>query len=227
MGIKKEFLSSGRLDNLATSIPVTHALINITQDLTKDSAINVIALFDNEEVGSQSYQGASSNFFANALKRIFNTIQTTDHLEADAFESCCSRSFVVSADMAHAYNPNYSEKYQQQHLLLSQGGIAIKINPQSKYTTDSEGGAIIKEIAKIAGVPMQEFIVRQDSSCGSTIGPVISNKLGIKTCDIGAPMLAMHSIREMMGIMDLYNYRLLFEEFFRSYELCIGELINQ
>jgi len=124
---------------------------------------------------------------------------------------CCAKSFVISADMAHAYNPNYAEKYQCDHKLGMHQGVAIKINPNMRYATDSEGGAIIKELGRRANLPIQEFIVRQDSACGSTIGPIIAGNLGIKTVDIGAPMWAMHSIREMCGVVDVYYYLKLFE----------------
>jgi aspartyl aminopeptidase len=98
------------------------------------------------------------------------------------------------------------------------GGITIKINPNTRYATDSEGAALLKEIGKKGNIPVQEFIVKQDSPCGTTIGPIISGKLGIKTADIGVPQFAMHSIREMCGVVDIYHYRRFFEEFFDSYE---------
>ncbi len=113
--------------------------------------------------------------------------------------------------MAHCIHPNYSEKSQSEHKINMHEGIAIKINPQIRYATDSEGSALIKEIAKNADVPIQEFIIRQDSLCGSTIGPSITGQVGIKTIDIGAPMWAMHSLRETCGVIDIYYYLKLFE----------------
>lgn len=220
LGIDQEFVSSGRLDNLGSSLTALHALLNSSQELPSQTSINFIALFDNEEVGSLSFQGADSEFFGNNLLRIFTTIETSgdEKSNEDTFYACCARSFVLSADMAHAFHPNYPEKYQQDHRPVMHGGITIKLNPQSRYATDSEGAALLKEISKKADVPLQEFIVRQDSPCGTTIGPIIAGKLGIKTADVGVPQLAMHSIREMCGVVDLYYYRKFFEEFFRSYE---------
>jgi aspartyl aminopeptidase len=221
LGIDQEFVSSGRLDNLGSSLVSLHAMINSCNEIENQSGLNFIALFDNEEVGSLSFQGADSEFFGNNLFRIFTTIEKTDENEKsndDSFLAACARSFVLSADMAHAFHPNYPEKYQSDHKPMIHSGVTIKINPQSRYATDSEGAALLKEIAKKADVPVQEFIVRQDSPCGTTIGPIISGKLGIKTADVGVPQLAMHSIREMCGVVDLYHYRRFFEEFLKSYE---------
>jgi aspartyl aminopeptidase len=232
LGIDQEFVSSGRLDNLGSSLVSVHSLINDAQNnLSNQTSINFIALFDNEEVGSLSFQGADSEFFGKNLERIFKTIENKKSEEEfksseDDFLACCARSFVLSADMAHAFHPNYSEKYQADHRPVIHGGITIKINPQSRYSTDSEGGSILKEIAKKVNVPCQEFIVRQDSPCGTTIGPIIAGKLGIKTADIGIPQFAMHSIREMCGVCDLEHYRKFFECFFAEYENCVGDLIK-
>ncbi len=218
LGIDEEFISSGRLDNLGSSFTSLHALINTVPEVEIQSSINFIALFDNEETGSLSFQGADSEFFGNNLLKIFTTIEKSENETStyDEFLSCCARSFVISADMAHGVHPNYGEKHQSEHRPYIHGGVTIKINPQNRYATDSEGAALIKEIAKKADVPIQEFIVRQDSPCGTTIGPIISGKLGIKTVDVGIPQLAMHSIRELCGVVDLYYYRKFFEQFFLS-----------
>jgi aspartyl aminopeptidase len=228
LGIDQEFVSSGRLDNLGSSLTCLHALINTLPDIEKQTSINFIALFDNEEVGSLSFQGADSEFFGKNLNRVFSTIEASDEEKSteDSFLAACARSFVLSADMAHAYNPNYGEKYQPEHRPMIHGGVVIKINPQTRYATESEGSSILKEIGKRGDIPIQEFIVKQDSPCGTTIGPIIAGKLGIKTADIGIPQFAMHSIREMCGVVDLYHYRRFFEEFFKSYEDCVGDLIN-
>jgi aspartyl aminopeptidase len=228
LGLDDEFISSGRLDNLGTALTSVHAIINSSQSISEQSSINFIAVFDNEEVGSLSFQGADSEFFGNNLQRIFKTIEPkNEELNEDSFLSCCARSFVLSADMAHAFHPNYPEKYQSEHRPQIHGGVTIKINPQSRYSTDSEGAALLKEIAMKGNIPIQEFIVRQDSPCGTTIGPIISGKLGIKTADVGVPQLAMHSIREICGVVDLYHYRKFFEEFYKSYEDCVGDLIQK
>lgn len=225
MGAKDEFISSGRMDNLGTSIPAVSSLIESSSEMSQQSSINIIALFDNEEIGSMTYQGADSNFFLMSLMRIFKSFKG-ENID-NYFLSFCSRSFVISADLAHAFNPNYSEKYQSNHLCHCQGGVVVKTNANGRYSSDSESVALIKELAIKCNIPIQEMIVRQDSPCGSTIGPIIAGKIGIKSVDIGIPQFAMHSIRETLGICDLYSYKLLFNEFFKSYENVVGKLFQK
>ena len=231
IGLNKEFLASGRLDNLGSSIPALYAMINASKDelLAEQSSINIISLFDNEEIGSMTYQGADSNFFLMHLKRIFSqslNITKTPYSE-DLYMRFMAKSYVISADLAHAYNPNYSEKFQSEHKNLMQQGVVLKINVNGRYSTESENAAVFKELGKLCNVPIQEFIVRQDSPCGTTIGPITSAKIGIKSVDVGIAQLAMHSIREQLGIVDLYYYRTIFEEFFKSYEKVKGNIMKE
>ena len=231
IGLNKEFLASGRLDNLGSSIPALYAMINASKDelLSEQSSINIIALFDNEEIGSMTYQGADSNFFLMHLKRIFSqslNITKTPYSE-DLYMRFMAKSYVISADLAHAYNPNYSDKFQSEHKNLMQQGVVLKINVNGRYSTESENAAVFKELGKLCNVPIQEFIVRQDSPCGTTIGPITSAKIGIKSVDVGIAQLAMHSIREQLGIVDLYYYRTIFEEFFKSYEKVKGNILKE
>ena len=206
-------------------------MINASKDelLADQTSINIIALFDNEEIGSLTYQGADSNFFLMHLKRIFsqslNITKTT--FSEDLYLRFMSKSYVISADLAHAFNPNYPEKYQAQHQNKVQQGVVLKINPCGKYSTESENAAVFKELAKLCNVPIQEFIVRQDSPCGTTIGPITSAKIGIKSVDVGIAQFAMHSIREQLGIVDLYYYKTIFEEFFKSYEKVKGNILRE
>ena len=231
IGLNKEFLASGRLDNLGSSIPALYAMINASKDelLAEQSSINLIALFDNEEIGSMTYQGADSNFFLMHLKRIFTQSLniTKNEYSEDLYLRFMARSYVISADLAHAFNPNYAEKFQAQHQNKLQQGVVLKINVCGRYSTESENAAVFKEIANLCNVPLQEFIVRQDSPCGTTIGPIISSKIGIKSVDVGIPQLAMHSIREQLGIIDLFYYRTIFEEFFKSYEKVKGNILRE
>lgn len=228
LGINKEFVASGRLDNLGSTLTSIHSLIDSLIDSSVQTSINIVACFDDEEVGSLSYQGASGEFFAKALARIFRAIEKKEdekeNLE-DAFDAFCARSFVLSCDMAHAYNPNYTEKYQNENRTHIHEGITLKVNTQLRYATDSEGAALVREVAKRADVPVQYFMVRQDSPCGTTIGPIITGKLGIKTVDIGITQFAMHSIRELCGVVDLLYYKRFFVEYFSSFEECIGNLV--
>lgn len=129
------------------------------------------------------------------------------------------QSFLISADMAHGIHPNYSEKHQPLHAPKIHQGIVIKTNANQRYMTDTVSASIMRAVAEKAEVPvpMQDFIVKNDSACGSTIGPMMAAKAGIKTIDIGAPMLGMHSIRETCGVIDLLHYWRLFNSFFVNY----------
>lgn len=129
--------------------------------------------------------------------------------------------------MAHAVHPNYSEKHHPNHAPKMQAGIVLKINANQRYATDSVGQAIIKTLANKVDVPIQEFIVRNDSLCGSTIGPLMAAKCGMKAIDIGGPMLAMHSIRETCGVVDLLYYQRLFAVFFEEYSELSEKLLSE
>ena len=132
--------------------------------------------------------------------------------------------------MAHALHPNYQEKHQPQHAPKVHGGIVLKTNANQRYMTDIVGASVIRAIAaqaEPAPVPMQDFMVKNDSACGSTIGPMMAAKAGIKTVDIGGPMLGMHSIRETCGVIDLLYYRRLFNAFFRHYSKLPGTLFTE
>ena len=225
IGVNKEFVASGRMDNLGSSIPALYSMLDSSKDeiLNEQTSINMIALFDNEEIGSLTFSGADSNFFYTHLKRIFSC--TTDKYSEDSFLAFLARSFCISADLAHAFNPNYPEKFQTNHKNKVQQGIVVKINANGRYSSDSENSAIFKELAKKCGSPIQEFIVRQDSPCGTTIGPITTAKTGIKSVDVGIPQFAMHSIREFLGVVDLFNYKNVFEEFFKSFENVRGNLV--
>lgn len=137
------------------------------------------------------------------------------------------QSFLVSADMAHGVHPNYSEKHQPLHAPKIHQGIVLKINANQRYMTDTVSASILRTVAQKAGVPLQDFIVKNDSPCGSTIGPMMAAKAGIKTADIGAPMLGMHSIRETCGVIDLVHYRKLFLSFFEQYSSIQNTLLSE
>ena len=127
------------------------------------------------------------------------------------------KSLLISADMAHAVHPNYAEKHEDQHRPLINNGVVLKQNANQRYATTSVSTAILRSVASRANVPLQEFVVRNDSPCGSTIGPMLSAKLGIRTIDVGNPQLSMHSIREMCGTRDIEYAVKLFKTFFESF----------
>lgn len=229
-GIQSEFLYSARLDNLATVFVAVEALLAHSENselLSQDEDISLIALFDHEEVGSNSTQGAGAPIMAEAVKRISTALQGNPDssspdictfLSPDVYSMAIRKSFVFSVDQAHAVHPNYASKHEKAHAPLMNSGVVIKSNQNQRYATNTITGYIVREIARKAGIePLQEFVVRNDCPCGSTIGPIISSNTGIRTVDAGMPQLSMHSCREVMGIADLTNCLDLFKAFFRYF----------
>ena len=240
-GLNDELIFSARLDNLGMTYCGTMGLINSaasTASLTNDSTIRLLSCFDHEEVGSLSAQGADSNFLPAVLSRLSNLpAAALEQADSDdsyekvsmsedtttAFEQTLATSFLVSADMAHSVNPNYVGKYESDSKCEMNKGTVIKINSNQRYSTNSPGITLLQEaVSKASGgvVPLQLFVVRNDSSCGSTIGPMLAGKLGSRTLDLGNPQLSMHSIRECAGAYDVGYGISLFESFYEHY----GEL---
>jgi len=207
IGLNNEFISSSRLDDLA----MVHAgIIALTRtDLVE--ATNVMICFDNEEVGSSTKQGADSNMLIDILERI--TISQGKNRED--FLRAISRSFIISADNAHAVHPNSPEKHDPTNKPYINKGPVIKISASQSYTTDSNSDAVYELICEKAGVPVQKFVNRSDAKGGSTIGPISSTHLNIRSVDMGSPTLAMHSIRELGGVRDHTYVTKSFEEFYK------------
>ncbi|KAH8895171.1 peptidase M18, aminopeptidase I [Thozetella sp. PMI_491] len=234
-GLNEEFIFSARLDNLNMTYCSVEGLIrsSASSSLASDSTIRLIACFDHEEVGSTSAQGADSNILPAVIRRLSvlpgssaaRSDSSYDHVSSDnelstAFEQTLSTSFLVSADMAHSVHPNYAAKYESNHQPEMNKGTVIKVNANQRYTTNSPGIVLLQEVARRANVPLQLFVVRNDSPCGSTIGPMLSAKMGVRSLDLGNPQLSMHSIRETGGSHDVEHAIKLFESFFNSF----GEL---
>ena len=217
-GVHDEFLYSARLDNLATCFVSVEALIaHSTDNLESDTDINVVVLFDHEEVGSGSAAGAGSPIMAEAINRI-ETALNGGIVDPDLHASTVRKSFILSVDQAHAVHPNYASKHERNHQPLMNGGVVMKSNSNQRYTTNGVTGFVVRELTRIADIaPVQEFVVRNDCPCGSTIGPIISAKTGIRTVDAGMPQLSMHSCREVMGVQDLSNGFDLFKAFFEHF----------
>ena len=205
-GPEGEFVFSGRLDNLASCHSAMQAL---TESTTKDPATRVIAFYDHEEVGSETAQGAGSPFLKDVLERI-----SLDE-GRESFLRALAKSFFISADMAHAVHPNYADKHDTEHMPLINAGPVIKSNAGQRYATDAVSSAWFESLCRKAKIPVQKFVVRSDLGCGSTIGPVTAANLGIRTVDVGNPMLSMHSIREMAGTKDHESLTRVFKEFFK------------
>ncbi|CAK7223540.1 hypothetical protein SBRCBS47491_005240 [Sporothrix bragantina] len=223
-GLHEEFIFSARLDNLGMTYCSIMGLLESVSapgSLDDESSIRLISCFDHEEVGSLSAQGANSNMLPAVLRRLSvvpaASASSSDPVSVTSFEQTCSTSFLVSADMAHSVNPNYTGKYESNHHPLINKGTVIKINANQRYMTNSPGIVLLQETARAAGVPLQLFVVRNDSSCGSTIGPMLAAKLGVRTLDLGNPQLSMHSIRETGGAYDVEHGIKLFSTFFDHY----------
>ncbi len=157
-------------------------------------------LYDHEEVGSRSAQGADSPFLKDLLERIAHAHSDGS---ADARHRAYQRSFFVSADMAHAVHPNFADKHEPRHQPLLGGGPVIKSNVNQSYATDSESWGLFSALCREVEVTPQLFVTRTDLGCGSTIGPISAGQLGIRTVDVGNPMLSMHSIRELCAASDI------------------------
>ena len=207
-GMKEEFIYAPRLDNLSS---VHASLTALKESSVHDTDIIMTSFFHHEEVGSQSQNGAGSNFQEATLKRINSALNRTD-MELYA---TLSKSFFISADMAHATHPNYSNLHDPNHKPSMNKGPVIKSNGNERYASNAYSIAKFKQWCNNAKVPFQNFNIRNDMGCGSTIGPMTASKLGIPTIDIGNPMLSMHSIREMCGTADHEMIIKVFKEFFR------------
>jgi len=195
-GGNQEFYADSQLDNLASC----HAAITALLDeavLQADNTL-VCGFFDHEEVGSESNRGADGSFLPDVLERIAIAMlaDKSDYLRALA------NSFLISADMAHAYQPNFPLAYDADHKIVVNNGPVIKINPSQRYSSESISTGLFATWCEQAEVPYQKYSHRCDLPCGTTIGPITSAKLGIRSVDVGNPMWAMHSIRESAGVFD-------------------------
>jgi len=195
-GAQGELLSSARLDNLGSCHPAASALLAAGP---AGRATRLIVFFDHEEVGSQGVVGARSRFLESVLERILFAYGTPP---ADALARSVARSLFVSADMAHAVHPNYADKHDKQHRPLLGGGPVVKVNAGQSYATDGIAQGAFVEACRAESVVPQQFVSRNDQPCGSTIGPITAARVGVRTLDIGNPMLAMHSCRETAGSAD-------------------------
>ena len=206
-GVHDEFLSSGRLDDLSMCFAGLEAMIDTdTADATK-----VLAIFDNEETGSQTKQGAGSPFLAMMLQRI--TLAQSGSVEA--WYQAIERAFMISADNAHAWHPNYSEKYDPTNHPVLGGGPVIKFNAAQKYASDAVSAAVFAEICREAGVPCQRFVNHSDVAGGSTLGNILASSIPLRGVDMGNAILAMHSCRETGSVADhLYTVKA-FTQFFK------------
>jgi len=194
-GIDDAFIFAPRLDNLGSCYTILAALL----DAKPAEHTQVMALFDHEEIGSQTYRGARGPMLGDVIDRLIR-----DHTEqAPGGRSRAGvNSWMISADMAHGVHPNYADMHEPNHKPMLGGGPVLKTHAEHRYASEAEGMARFRAACKAVGVPCQEFVNRTDLACGSTVGPMIAADLGIPTVDVGMPMLSMHSIREQAGTTD-------------------------
>jgi len=208
-GALNEFVFAARLDNLAGTYTTLRALIeSCDSSLETESNIRMVCSFDNEEVGSASNRGAASNLMLSTMRRLHG---------AKLFEAAVQRSILISCDMAHAVHPNWSGKHEAQHKPAMQRGLVIKYNSNQRYATTMVSTYHLMAISKQSGLPLQRFVVKNSMPCGSTIGPILASRCGIRTIDVGCPQLSMHSIREQCGVKDIATSTELFTLFFKQF----------
>jgi len=236
-GLSNEFIESPRLDNLVSCWAAFTALLeqkcpqkdntDNKPDVapavgnTNDNNIQLACAFDHEEVGSQSWSGANSSMLESWLRRIMASLAMKSD---EDFYAVMAKSLLLSCDQAHGVHPNYTEKHQAQHKPYINAGIVLKSNANQRYATHAASLSICRLMASLAcpPVPVQDFVVRADSPCGSTIGPMTASRLGISTIDLGVAQFAMHSCREFGGIADvdhLQRFVLTFYEHFNHTQL--------
>jgi aspartyl aminopeptidase len=196
-----ELLAAPRLDNLCSAWAAIDALIR--------AGTGVVALWDHEEIGSETNRGAGSTLLGSVLERITGT-------NREAMHRALAQSICLSADMAHATHPNYVDKHEPGHWIALGGGPVVKTNVNQRYATDARSAGVFAAACTKAGVTPQWYAHRADIPCGSTIGPITAAKLGIPVVDVGAPQLAMHSARELMATADVAPYRDVIKEFLRG-----------
>ena len=205
-GAHNEFISAGRLDDLSMCFAGLEAMLAAHDTDTTQ----VLAIFDNEETGSQTKQGAGSPFLSYMLKRIALAQTNTE----EAYYQAVERAFMISADNAHAWHPNYAEKYDPTNHPMLGGGPVIKFNAAQKYASDAASAAVFAGLCAKAGVPCQRFVNHSDVAGGSTLGNILASSIPLRGVDMGNAILAMHSCRETGSVRDHEYCVKVFTEFF-------------
>ena len=214
-GVDDAFVFAPRLDNQASC----HAALSALMAAPPADATQVICLYDHEEVGSLTTAGADGPLVELLLTRLALGAAWGAKVdgESEALQRAIARSWHVSADMAHAVHPNYEDRHEPQHRPVLNGGPVIKSNANQRYATTGETAALFEGLCRDVGVPVQKFVTRTDLACGTTIGPIAGGKLGVRTVDVGNPMLSMHSSREQCGALDVPRMVAVLTRFFGSW----------
>ena len=213
VGAEQEFISAPRLDNLASTHAAMMALTDVLSDGPQDFT-RVMVLYDHEEVGSRTAQGAAGPFLEESLTRM--TSVGEGGLEPQGLARALAASLLISVDMAHAVHPNYSDRHEPDHRPILGGGPVLKVNVNQAYATDGYTRGLFEALCAEEGIAPQHFVTRSDLACGSTIGPITAARIGIPTLDVGNPMLAMHSCREMAATADVAPMISVLSRFWRS-----------
>ena len=202
-GLNQNMISSARLDNLAGCYIGLQSLIQSTHELKPC----MLVCHDHEEVGSQSHHGADSHFVRDILQRLTKNAETYSQVTAN--------SLLVSVDSAHAIHPNFPSKHDAEHGPILNAGPVIKYNASQRYATNSQTSSLFLQLAKEENQPIQQFAMRNDMGCGSTIGPMSSAHLGMRSIDVGIPQWGMHSIREVAGAKDAFGLTNVLSRFYK------------
>ncbi len=218
IGPEGEFFMAPRIDDLECAATTLFGFLSAA-DHTDSACAPVWAMFDNEEVGSGTRQGAASVFLRDVLDRVYEAIPHS----AQGMQRALANSFVLSADNAHATHPNFSDKADPANPVRLGGGLVLKVNASQKYTTNALSGAVVKEICRQAGVPVQQFANRADLPGGSTLGNLQSHTLPVPMADIGLAQLGMHSAVETAAVSDADAMVRAVDAFYRTHLRCLGD----
>jgi aminopeptidase I len=229
LGLDKEFISGGRIDDKLCSWAAIEGLLASTTTAAdtdtdaSDGLIKLVALFDDEEIGDGLRQGAKGNFLPSVIARITETFSPSTSSQANLLAQTYANSFLLSADVIHAANPNFLSSYLPSHAPLLNTGLVISADSNGHFTTDSVSTAILTRIAERNGDRLQVFMIRNDSRSGGTVGPVLSAMMGVRGIDVGLAQLSMHSIRATTGSLEPGLGVRVFKGFFDWFEGVDGE----
>lgn len=223
-GLDREFIFGPRIDDKLCSWPALMSLISADED-ESDSYIQLVALFDNEEIGSLLRQGARGNFLPLSVERAVEALcaDARSPFGPGVMGQTYSRSFLTSADVTHAGNPNFLGNYLEEHVPRLNVGVALCADPNGHMTTDAVSMAIMRRVAERSGCETQVFQIRNDSRSGGTVGPMLSSAMGVKAADLGLPQLSMHSVRATTGSLDPGLGLRFFRAFLEGWEDVDGE----
>jgi aminopeptidase I len=223
-GLDKEFIFAGRIDDKLCSWSAMEALLasaSSTSSTEDDGVVKLVGVFDDEEIGSLLRQGARGNFLPSTISRIVESFSPSS--SANILSQTYANSFLISADVTHAVNPNFLSRYLENHAPRLNVGLVVCADSNGHMTTDSVSTALLTRIAEKSGSELQLFMIRNDSRSGGTVGPMLSAAMGVRAIDAGIPQLSMHSIRATTGALDPGLGVKIFAGFFEHFEGVDGE----